>query len=211
MTSTSQEVCLHPEWQRTGRGHQLQFFALDEELDEWLAHDLPAEGMPYRLVGFDLLSDDGRKYRQLPFVCPDCRPSNCRRAPDGTSRTSHWLLSETLSPKGLINRVKESGDLTVNGLLLIQLGHAGRGGVLQPSRIAVCDRAVNQRTGEVREHPGYRAIFNTLAKGIRKRLAYKTAPREAPQAEGPPLMTERAAEAMLAGRVVFSQAPSRRA
>ncbi len=53
-------------WFRLGRGHGFEFYATDNEVQEWLLTILPGEYAPYRLVRADSIND-GRVYVERPF------------------------------------------------------------------------------------------------------------------------------------------------
>lgn len=53
-------------WFRLGRGHEFEFYATDDEVQEWLLTILPAEFAPYRPAGADSIQA-GRIYVEHPF------------------------------------------------------------------------------------------------------------------------------------------------
>ena len=81
---------------RLGRGHGFEFYATDNEVQEWLLTILPAEYAPYRLVGADSIKE-GRIYVEHPFSCKVGEFLQCRQAV-GELRTQFWLLSTVLTP-----------------------------------------------------------------------------------------------------------------
>lgn len=194
------------EWVRAGRGHELQFFALDEELDEWLA-DLSAAESGLLLAGFDLVESEPRQFRELLFVCPSVRVTDCLVDPTGRRRNNLWIAAERLTPRTALGAATGQKDLAVNGLILVQPGST-RKGLVDASRIAIVEKIENMRTGELHAHVEHMKLFNALARRIRANLVLKTKSRQPNALASTPRMTARAGAAAGAGQVAFIREPA---
>lgn len=196
------DVYSEQDWFKAG-GRELQFFALDEEVDRWLAEGLPKEYWPYELLTFDLVQVERRKYRERRMRCEDLSVSRYRQE----GRDSLWLISRRLSPR-LLASVNTSAECSLSGLISIQPGVGLRSG-LQSSRISIVSRVWHKTTGEISEHGDYLKIFRTLSRRIKKDLTHATVLGEGEKAIvlRNPAMTTAAREAALAGRVQFQYRP----
>src|SRR5216683_1076005 len=108
-------------WTRAGKGRELQFFASDAEVQDWLNRGLPARYAPYRLVGSDSVKEDA-DYIEQPFQCAVTDLVPCMRAGNGR-RWRFWILSDHLSA-GLVLERGGAVDMlcSYNGLVELQHG-----------------------------------------------------------------------------------------
>lgn len=159
-------------WERASRGRELQFFATDDELYDWLMCSLPGEFQPYFLLGQDRI-EEGRTYRWEAFDIPLADSiRSFRERPRG--RYIYNLRSRTLTPDlRLTHQVDVSRLCTLNGLICIEHGFVHRG-KQDPSRISLVDRVRSVATGEVIHSKGYLTIYRALKRQIRARLTYAT-------------------------------------
>jgi len=165
-------------WFRLGRGHGFEFYATDNEVQEWLLTILPAEYAPYRLVGADSIKE-GRIYVEHPFSCKVGEFLQCRQAV-GELRTQFWLLSTVLTPAlPLQPGAWLTAMYSYNGLINIQHGwmqrdpvHRTRPLAKTVSAIGLVDRVYHRDTNEVRRHEAYLHLFNIMKRAIRKSLVY---------------------------------------
>jgi hypothetical protein len=170
-------------WVRIGDGKELQFFATDLEVQNWLEGALLSDYAPYYFVGSDLEEIAKRSYRQTPFrLALSELPAHLRRYPD---RFNYWLLSEVLTP----DLDLKIGDPITNlcgfhGLILLQHGlrikvpHISKEVLVQDSsRIAIVTQFRNLRTNEIMKSESYLPIFENLKKTIKKDLVYATVQR----------------------------------
>src|SRR5437773_2036529 len=109
-------------WARVGRGKELQFFATDDDVQNWLQKFLPAEFAPYYLVGSDLEKVAKRTFRQTPFRFHLSEFPTCLCRAD-KQRFNFWLLSEQLTPDFKLRVGDPISNLCgSNGLVLLQHG-----------------------------------------------------------------------------------------
>lgn len=179
------------EWEKCGRGHSLQFYALDEEVQSWLSTALPERYAPYQLLGVDTIGDDQFGYRRQPHVCEVSGFLEDRQfAPEGSAsrRTMYWIWSHPLTPElwakaeelaaaGQGMRVDALAGL--NRLVLLQDGRM-RPDLREyeqrlrrlPSVIGHISQVRNPQTGEVRRYQGYEVVYKALHRAISKNLLY---------------------------------------
>jgi hypothetical protein len=155
------------EWQRHGRGRELQFFATDDEVRDYLK-SLPPEFGPYDLVGSRLVSK-GRAYEPEPYVVSiDDFIDNL-----GESAVSQaWVRPAAILPAISLEKVAVDAWCSVNGLVLLQHGGWRRERKREASRIAVVDRIVNARSGAVVGLVRQAAVFDALKKRIKRDLKF---------------------------------------
>jgi len=167
-------------WFRLGRGHSFEFYATDNEVQEWLLTILSAEYAPYRLVGEDSIKE-GKVYVQHPFSCEVAEFLRCRQAA-GELCTQFWLLSTVLTPElPLQPGAWLTAMYSYNGLINLQHGwmqrepvHRTRPLAKTASSIGLVDRVYHRDTNEVRQHEAYLRLFNAMKRAIRKSLVYTT-------------------------------------
>lgn len=194
------------EWIRVGRGSELQFFALDDELDRWIAEGLPREFAPYCLLASDMVEVEHRRYEERLSLCETLSVAHSR---EGTERSNFWIASQHLSPD-LPDSFRSPRDCSINGLILVQQWQTR--GARDIGRIAVTPKIRQILSGNIVEHKEYVKIFRALAKRIKADLKYATIVGEGNKAfedRNLALMTAAAAEASTLGRVRFTRRPGR--
>jgi hypothetical protein len=130
----------------------------------------------------------------------DCARSAAHRITDSFSahaHSAHWIQSQVLSPDlaaGDIDHPEDLKTLSFSGLIRIWLGREYEGRI-EESSISMIDRIRHEKTGDERQQPEYRRIFERLRRSMRKRLVVET--------ESWP-MTARSADAYARGEVTFT-------
>jgi hypothetical protein len=162
------------QWCRVGRGKELQFFATDSEVQEWLLRCLPSANRPYSLVGEDLIPFDKRHYAPKPFRFELSEFPQCVYRSTGDTRFNFWIHSDRLTPGLRLDQRASPGAIcSLNGLLLLQHGSC-LDGRRDASRIAIVDRVQHAITGETRHYYDYLVVFKHLRKIIRRALIYSS-------------------------------------
>ena len=208
-------------WFRLGRGKSLQFFATDEEVQQWLNEALPSEYAPYFLVSTDLVKE-GKDYVQSPFQCDIADFLKCQREKAAKRRINFWIWSKILTPDlSLRHGTWVTAALSLNGLV-----HLQHGSIFAPqkgadpahtlyrdvSSIGLVHRVQHVETGEIRVYEDYLRVFEKLRRRIKKSLVYSSIMSIDGQKEELtdfPLMTEGAARSHETG-VPFIYAPGQR-
>jgi hypothetical protein len=178
-------------WYRVG-GKGLQFYATDEEIEEWLREMLPPDLGPYTFLVQEWKTDAWVTYEH---------PIERIRESFARSRsTNHWIKSTVLSP-GLSPDAIRGYDglrkLSFSGLIRVLPG-GDRDGRLSDAYIGIVDRIRHEATRKERRQPAYLRIFERLRRSMRRRLVVQT--------EDFP-MTARAADAHVRGDVTFVADP----
>jgi hypothetical protein len=106
------------------------------------------------------------------------------------------VLSPDLAAED-IDHPEDLKTLSFSGLIRIWLGREYEGRI-EESSISMIDRIRHEKTGEERQQPEYRRIFERLRRSMRKRLVVET--------ESWP-MTARSADAHARGEVTFTADP----
>lgn len=168
-------------WQRLGNDKELQFFATDSEVKQWLLAALPHEFEPYSLVGSDSIKDFKKHYVEHPsrFTLGDF--PECAH-PDHGQRFHFWILSDRLTPNFQLTEGQSAyGICARHGLILLQHAFRFRPQFAKPaelyldsSRIAILDRLQNLETEEIRRLDTYLPIYKALCARIKKDLVYST-------------------------------------
>lgn len=78
------------EWRRVGRGSEVQFYATDREIQQWLINELPTDFAPFSLTCSDMVKS-GRQYHEVPFD----EPVDERQKPLAHIPTTVWRGSQT--------------------------------------------------------------------------------------------------------------------
>jgi len=194
------------EWRRIGHGSELQFFALDEEVDTWIAEGLPKKLRPYQMLTSDMVKQDRRGYAERLIRCEDLALTRCRQ---GSERSSFWIGSARVSPQ-LLESLQDPRDCSTNGLILVQ--QLQRRGARDIGRIAITGKIRHSGSGEVVEHREYLQAYRSLAKRIAADLVYSTLLGDGDQIVEDrqlALMTTGAAHAAQEGRVRFTRTPGK--
>jgi hypothetical protein len=181
------------QWFRTGRGHRFDFFATDEEIQEWLQAALPAVYRPYTLIGVDRIKQTRFRYGAKSFECPVSQFLQCRIAEVGVRRSHYWVRSQKLTPKlplqvdlGIDHVYSFSGLVSLQHGSMIRVGNPRVPAVplyQAASSISVVPQVQNRQTGEIRDYPEYLKIFESLRRRIRQDLVYTTITRFADGSE----------------------------
>jgi hypothetical protein len=154
-------------WYRAG-GREMQFYATDEEIAEWLVATLPVQYAPYVI-----LREEWAHPRMVvhPYALDDVAASFTA---DRSAR--HWIQSKVLSPElgpREVRRPDDLGKLSFRGLVAIRVMDEF-GGRMEPASMTMIDRIRHEATGEERRQPEYLRIFERLRRSMRKRLVVKT-------------------------------------
>jgi len=174
--TTQQQIYDGKDWTRAG-GKELQFYATDSEVEQWILNFLPEEFGPYRLVGSTLVKRE-RIYVQDPF---DFALTDFNKA-RGEEISDFWILARSLTPEFNF-KIGDPIGLTcsINGLILLQLGsviQVQRGSAIEwrkdSSRIAITDKIINNNSDQIVYHSDYLTIYKHLAKRIKPLLKYST-------------------------------------
>jgi hypothetical protein len=177
---------LSPPWARVGNGKELQFFANDADVKEWLTGSLLEEFEPYHLVGSDLKTTGPKDFAEYPFRFELTDFPRCLLRESG-SRFNLWILSEKLSPE-LEFKVGDPIERICgcNGLILLQHGlqiMVGKGSNAKTyrdsSRIAMLTEIQNLVTAEKRRVDAYKPIFVALCDTIKRALVCNSLNRNA--------------------------------
>lgn len=163
------EVLSPQEWERAGRGREIQFFATDEDVAGWLAC-LPEEFEPYVVV-----ASAGRELvggRQQVFSLEEFTDALRRRS---RLMSYEFALGSARLTVGLESHARSHPLewLYLSGLLLLQHGLLREGGAQDASRVAMIDRVRSRRSGETRSHSEYRRLFRTLEAAIEADLRFR--------------------------------------
>jgi hypothetical protein len=200
-------------WYRVGRGKVLQFFATDDEVQEWLLTMLPSGYGPYTLVGADLVKVDKKRYVEKGFEF-DITGFKKAIYEKECPRWQYWIRSKVLTPELDFSRHKMiTWILSYSGLVGLDHGSFVKGMGRDASSIAIVEKVANKETGEIIKHKEYLKIYKILARQIKNQLCYSSfwkfkngTEREDFKLQ---LMTEKAVEAYKSG-FVFKNRPGRR-
>ncbi len=198
-------------WIRVGRGRGLDFFAMDDDVEQ-LLRTLPPEFGPYQLIGSDPIKQDGI-YVEVPFTCSVSELAACRMGPT-RKRWSFWIHSLSLYPDLTFTPGdKIDAACSLSGLIGLQHGSETQDGARRESRITLVDRVRNIDTGELVVHDASLKLYRKLVRAIEPKLVYSVLLtfRDGTVLEESRLqrMTEAAAEAARAG-YRFTVQPGRR-
>jgi hypothetical protein len=164
-------------WHRVGRGRVLQFFATDDEIQEWLLSALPPEYGPYTLVGADLVQIEKKKYIQKGFEFGIDELKRAMYEQDET-RWEYWIRSKVITPQLDFSRHKMiSWILSYSGLVGLHHGSYNKNkwvDGLDASSIGIVDQVNNDKTGEKIQHKEYLNIFKKLNREIKNHLCYSS-------------------------------------
>jgi hypothetical protein len=160
------------DWFRPG-GHRLDFFATLDELQQILDIGLPDALAPWHLTGSDLVPRPDRpdRYYQHPWSLPNVDLASATQTPT-RSRTKLFIWSERLTSgePPQVPGTKYETLCSINGFLLLRLGHLDNFSRTTSCSWGHVDRFVNVTTGEERRYPEYLKVFNRIRRLIRKHL-----------------------------------------
>jgi hypothetical protein len=154
-------------WRRHGRGRELQFFATDDEMLDYLGSAPPDLG-PYDIVGTRLVRE-GKEYARRMFAMTIAEYGAAlseRAAPN-----QFFLRSRTLAPELPSDPIEMDRRFGLCGAVVVQHGFR-RGDKRDASRISVVTSIVSDATGAVRRLSEQERLFEALRKRIRKDLRY---------------------------------------
>lgn len=111
-------------WSRS-RGGEVQFHAMDSDIQRWLTSALPDKYGPYFLVGSELIQNKTtKKYYESPFQYDMSQMPKCFQEGRKKDRRSFWIWSKTLTPDLILQEREEIGGIcSYNGLILLQHGY----------------------------------------------------------------------------------------
>jgi hypothetical protein len=158
------------DWQRYGRGQELQFYATDEEVARYLT-ELPSEFGPYRTVVSRLVVEGGRSRQEFEI---GSGPSVASTIVGSSQLADQWLHGAAVAPA--LPKTLSIDWCVVNGLVLLQHG-ATRGDKRLVSRIAIIDKIVNKSSGETVRLAKQLGLFKAIAKRLRRDLRYASVER----------------------------------
>jgi hypothetical protein len=185
-------------WQRVG-GRNFQFYATDEEIAEWLIETLPTQFVPYSVLG--------REWRDSRWRFFDYPLADVRACMSHHRRSNLWIRSHAPTPS--VSAASDERELSLGGLILVQLGRQLTDGKLDEARLAVVDRIRHAASGREHRHRDYKRIFDRLKRAMQKRLVVTTqiALPDGTATDGWP-MTARAAEEHVRDTVRFTAEPT---
>jgi len=164
-------------WYGCGRGRRLDFYATDDELQEWLLRHLPAEYEPYRLLA---VIPRQQSRRVWIWSTSQWDISELRQVVDdgwGAGFINLWIWSMSLTPGlpiGISDRYGRLDDLCgMNGLVNLQRLTRGDG-AREPLSMSILPTFVNVRTRRRLQHKEYLQIFEKLRKAIKRQLVYSS-------------------------------------
>lgn len=156
------------EWERIGRGHELQFYATDEEVARFLDLAVVEDGITHTVLATKSVQQQGA-YRVVAL-----------RVPNVFEGLKSGLSQFWIAPEAVVNVVNEiasptgaEGALALTGFVMVQHGLQHRGKRVA-SRIAVTPRVRKIATGEEVLSKTSLTQFRRLERGIRKDLRYAT-------------------------------------
>ncbi len=158
---------LPTEWERVGRGHELQFYATDEEVKQFLDDTLRLDSDLLVLVATATLPKTGgvQRVEDVSSVVDAV----------AAGMWQFWIAPATLSED--LKRIPRATPLdacfSASGLVLFQHGltHKGR---RTSSRIAIASRSRAVATGEEIEATTMLRLFTRLKRRIQDDLRYST-------------------------------------
>lgn len=167
-----EDVSSPREWVRVGRGKELQFFATDQDIEEWLSDGLASEYQPYEAV--EIRSDElssAPAARRIPLAS---LANHLATRPDFANV---WLRSRAIPDTFKLEEVDATqleDACACNGYVILQHGLMFRG-KKDVSRIAIIEEIAHAANPELRiKHAEYRKVFRSLARRIEQGLAYGT-------------------------------------
>jgi len=165
---------LDPEnWQRSGRGRSVEFFATNEDL-LWLLSTGLGDYGKYRIVGFDLVRNNG-KYRKRPFDAPLADLQEVILS--SGQRCQFWTYSPELCPGFDPHTVQDVVRVcSLSGFLLVEHGSRDEQRRLRPSAVGLVNEIRRVSDGKKIRQDDYEAEFRELQKVVRSSAVARTAP-----------------------------------
>ncbi|MFA7486383.1 MAG: hypothetical protein WCZ89_10185 [Phycisphaerae bacterium] len=161
-------------WRRLGRGQVLQFFATDDEVQNWLLTLLPPEYGPYTLVGADSIEVENKMYVEKGFEI-DISDFKTAIYEKEYPRWQYWIRSKALTPKlDFLRQKRITWVLSYSGLVGLQHGRYLKDAGRDFSSIGIVDKVINDETGEEIVNKEYLSIFKKLKKEIKRHLLYSS-------------------------------------
>ena len=166
------------DWIRSSRGgHLLQFFATDDELQNWFLTALPDTYGPYTLVGADSVRINQNQYIQCFFEFPIHKLKEAMYEKD-TIRWQYWIRSKSITPILDITQCHYiRKQLSFLGLIGIQHGSYSNRGFndgWQESTIGIVTQIENINNSQQILNDKYLGLYQALVKEIKKHLCYSS-------------------------------------
>ena len=166
------------DWVRGNRGgHLLQFFATDDELQNWLLTALPDAFGPYTLVGADSVRIDQNQYTQSFFEFPIHKLKEAMYEKDSV-RWQYWIRSKSITPLLDVSQCHFiTKQLSFLGLVSVHHGSYSNRGFndgWQESTIGIVTQIENINNGNKIINDKYLGIYKALTKEIKKHLCYSS-------------------------------------
>lgn len=158
-------------WTRTGRGHEVQFLATDEEIQHWISDSLP----PHEcfLIGHDRITA-GREWRDEPFISPASEYASAKNGHSGV-RLNLWIWCRAIGPAiHLGATLPDDASCSLSGLILLQPVKYVDMVPGVPGRIAIVTQVQHLGTGQLVECTEYKAMYEKLRRRITADLRYRT-------------------------------------
>ncbi|MCB1326637.1 MAG: hypothetical protein H7A21_04250 [Spirochaetales bacterium] len=158
------------EWERAGRGKELQFFATDAEITGWLNALPPTQG-PYALLVEELVKLRPGKFESRAEVIP---LNEVQREIETGARFPYWIVPTDLVPVDDLLEYREPAvAASLSGCVMVY--HRSKGVIKQnASRIALVDKLRHLQSGALVTNEAGLAIFKTLQRMIKPQLKYST-------------------------------------
>ena len=163
------------DWHRIG-GHRFDFFATDQELQDWLVKTLPPPLGPWQVLGHDPIRE-ASKYVWVPFRFEVTELARSLEPAHGQRRLNLWLWSPVLTP-GLNLRAQRASIpvlehlCAVNGLVCLKPVHlvtardAPEDDAWDACSLSVAPRWVFLPTGEEVVHEEYKRVYGRLKRAV---------------------------------------------
>ncbi len=166
------------DWIRCGRGDRLlQFFATDDELQEWLLSALPDACGPYTLVGADSVRINRNQYVQRFFEFPIHKLKEAMYEKNPVW-WEFWIRSKSITPVLDVSHCHDiKKQLSFSGLVRICHGSYSNRGFHEgwrESTIGIVTQIENINSGRQIVNDKCLKIYNALEKTIKKHLCYSS-------------------------------------
>jgi hypothetical protein len=166
------EPWLDDAWERFGRGLTRQFYAVDQEVEDWLLSCLPTNLAPYSLLSREPLMRHGEN--AVDWQTIECAITDWAACRGSGTRWSWFIRSHVLTPAlPLIGELVERSWL-INGLVNLQHGLIDSRGRQRASSIGITSQIVHGVSGERRRNDGYVKVYRRLERRIRALARHPT-------------------------------------
>lgn len=169
-------VCSVNKWRRLGRGRVLQFFATDDEVQQWLLEGLSKKWAPYTLVVVDFTGyGESHMEKGVEFGIEELKRAMYELY---EVKWQFWIRSMVITPElDLSPHRRLTRMFSCIGLVELQHGSYNKNRWVEgqnASSIGIVDKVINDATDKVIEHKDYLKVFNALKKRIKKDLCYSS-------------------------------------